>query len=175
MFTQDQLNFLAYIQNRNAETQAWIDAGPDRWAGFLSEDLEYWAEIGITSIAQYERDSLISFISDVSKDAYGFRMRRDWDSMSMAELEALADDISKAAAEAAKREEEEQAKAVETFETNVIDMIDMGAENRETAIRWIVESLDMGPSATAEYACYNLGLSYGCANMFDGILPREIA
>lgn len=167
MFTQDQLIFLAYIQNRNAETQAWIDAGPDRWAGFLPESLEYWAEMGITSVAEYERDNLISFIRDASKDAYGFRMHRDWDSMSMAELEDLADSVSKAAAEVAKREEEEQAKSVEKFEANVIDMIDMGAGDRTTAIRWMFDTMSgydgYDSEFRAEAFCYEWNLPFSMA------------
>jgi hypothetical protein len=122
------------------------------------------------------RDDLMSYISDAHKDAYGFRPTY-WDlsSKSIEELEAIADRMTDAVCDAIQRQRLEEEEALRVFEKEVSGVIDMGAGDRETAIRWIVEGLDMGGYATAEYACYNLGLSYKCAGMFDGILPREFA
>jgi len=122
------------------------------------------------------RDDLMSYISDAHKDAYGFRPTY-WDlsSKSIEELEAIADRMTDAVCDAIQRQRLEEEEALRVFEKEIAGVIDMGAGDRETAIRWIVDGLDMGGYADAEYACYNLGLSYKCAGMFDGILPREFA
>jgi hypothetical protein len=120
------------------------------------------------------RDDLMSYISDAHKDAYGFRPTY-WNlsSKSIEELGAIADRMSDAVCDAIQRQRLEEEEALQSFEVLLASNISIGARDRETAIRWIVEGLDMGGYATAEYACYNLGLSYKCAAMFDGILPRE--
>jgi hypothetical protein len=120
------------------------------------------------------RSDLISYISDAHKDAYGFRPTY-WDlsSKPVDELHEIADRMSDAVCDAIDQERRERAYALETFEYQIACNIQLGARDRETAIRWIVQSLDLGDYATAEYACYRLGLSYDCAGMFEGILPKE--
>jgi len=120
------------------------------------------------------RDDLMSYISDAHKDAYGFRPTWDLSLKSIEELGAIADRMSDAVCDAIQRQRLEEEEALRVFEKEVSGVIDMGAGDRETAIRWIVEGLDMGGYATAEYMCFKLGLSYKCAGMFDGILPREL-
>ncbi len=123
------------------------------------------------------RDDLMSYISDAHKDAYGFRPH-DWNLSlkSIEELEAIADRMTDAVCDAIQRQRLEEEEALRSFEALIATLVCVQrARDREQAIRWIVESLDMGGYATAEYACYNLGLSYKCAGMFDGILPREFA
>lgn len=118
-------------------------------------------------------------VSDLHKDAYGFRPSEYWwaiwsestDEQKQGTWDDLVDQLS----HSQEQERRAEARALERFEQLVAKTQEHGAADRETAIRWIVDSLDLGGYATAEYACYNLGLSYGCANMFDGILPREIA
>jgi len=74
----------------NAEKQAWIDAGPDRWAGFYTEDLSHWAEMGIHTVADFERYELETLVWDMYKDATGIRPRHlNLKSMSLEELQDL--------------------------------------------------------------------------------------
>lgn len=119
------------------------------------------------------RGDLMSYISDAHKDAYGFRHGWDLSSKSIEELEAIADRMSDAVERRIEDDRRMQEAALVDFEILVASNIALGARDRETAIRWIVESLDLGDYATAEYACYHLGLNYNCAGMFDGILPKE--
>lgn len=118
-------------------------------------------------------------VSDLHKDARGFRPSgywwMMWEEASDLRRQEIWDGLIDELNHCMEQERQAQARAIERFEQLVAKTIEYGAADRETAIRWIVESLDLGGYATAEYACYNLGLSYGCANMFDGILPREAA
>lgn len=133
-----------------------------------------YEDFKVAEEAKMIRSDLISYISDAHKDAYGFRPTY-WDlsETSIEELKEIAREMSNAAYDAIQRQRLEQEEALETVEFQIACNIEMGARDRETAIRWIVESLDMGGFATAEYACYQLGLSYDCAGMFEGILPKE--
>lgn len=116
-------------------------------------------------------------VSNLHKDAHGYRPSsyfwQNWEDASDDQKqmiwEDLCEDLSRNVALLAREAEH----ALQTFEDMIDDNIELGASDRETAIRWIVESLDLGGYATAEYACYHLGLSYSRANMFDGILPME--
>jgi hypothetical protein len=80
-----------FLREKNAETEAWVAEDPDnRWAGLLIEDLDHWAEMGITTVEQYRRYDLESLIWDMYKDATGIRPRHlDFKSMTDAELQDL--------------------------------------------------------------------------------------
>ena len=91
-----------------------------------------------------ERTELIGMISDTYKDLHGFRPRTvyDFDSMSIqdleAELDSLSDELSKdMEAERVWREE----KVVE-FKQRVQSVINMGAGDEDTAIRWMFDLTD---------------------------------
>ena len=57
--------------------------------------------------------------------------------------------------------------AIADFEAMVSQNIALGAPDRETAIRWLVDSLDLGKTAQdAGYVCYELGLPYSMAPLF---------
>jgi len=116
-------------------------------------------------------------ISDLYKDARGFRpgeyFWETWTDASHDQKQVIWDDLVDELRRGNEILADMQAISLTKFEAQVSKTMELGARDREQAIRWIVESLDMGGYATAEYACYNLGLSYKCAGMFDGILPRE--
>ena len=87
----------------------------------------------ITSQEQFN-DCLL-WISDLSKEAYGFRVRnRDWASMSFEELAAEVNFFSDIVA----REEEEYAKAEEVA---IQRCLDAGAPDVETAKRWLEDAM----------------------------------
>jgi len=96
---------------------------------------------------------------DMYKDAYGVRPRGVDTSMCTlsdfdAEFQLLGEiikqeDIARKAAET---------EAIEKFEKHVSDTICMGARNRETALRWIMDASNA--NGDWEYLCYDLGLPY---------------
>lgn len=105
-----------------------------------------------------ERNDLISIMSDMHKDAYGFRPRNiNYSAMTDEQLEAELNEYQ----EIIKRDLEEEAimleKDLKEFDELVEKTINMGAGNRETAIRWIVEGAD---DWDAEAIVWRMGILY---------------
>jgi hypothetical protein len=96
---------------------------------------------------------------DMYKDAYGVRPRGvDTSTWTLADFDAefqLLGEIIKQEDIARKAAETE---AIEKFEKHVTDTICMGARNRETALRWIMDASNA--NGDWEYLCYDLGLPY---------------
>ena len=111
-----------------------------------------------------ELEQLQSIYSDAYKDAYGFRPRgmsgECWNSVEWLkeELKFLDGEIARRIAEA----EEDGKVAVEIFEKTVTSMIEAGAKDRETALRWIFEAeeIDATSAFDLEHFCFNRGLPY---------------
>ena len=56
-------------------------------AGMVTEDIKYWKP-GIFTVEDYERDSLITSVYEMHKDAYGVKGRHyNFDKMSNEDLE----------------------------------------------------------------------------------------
>lgn len=159
-FTADQLALQAHIEAQNAAFVARCESeGATAWCTTVS-DPAHWASMDIFTVEQYERESLISYISDAHKDAYGFRPRGyyDYDSMTMSELEAVADQLSEAVTCAIEEEKAREARAVAEFEALIAETIELGANDRATAIRWICDGIDHG--GDLGFVCYHYGLPY---------------
>jgi len=96
---------------------------------------------------------------DMYKDAYGVRPRGvDTTKWTLADFDAefkLLGEIIKQEDIARKAAETE---AIEKFEQHVINTICMGARDRETALRWIMDASNA--NGDWEYLCYDLGLPY---------------
>ena len=96
---------------------------------------------------------------DMYKDAYGVRPRGvDTSTWTLADFDAefqLLGEIIKQEDIARKAAETE---AIEKFEKHVTDTICMGARDRETALRWIMDASNA--NGDWEYLCYDLGLPY---------------
>ena len=91
------------------------------------------SQFTITSQEQFN-DCLL-WISDLSKEAYGFRVRNvDWSSMSFEELAAEVNRYSAIAQEEADAEAAWEEKAIQ-------ECLDAGAKDRETALRWLEEAM----------------------------------
>jgi hypothetical protein len=134
-FTEKQIELQNLLLVRKAETEAWVAEDPqNRFAGWLTTDLSHWIEMGVNSVEDLERYELISFISDTSKDVYGFRSRLNFDAMTVDELKEEADSLAKAGR--AEFEYEEKAR-----EDSILAAMDAGAPDRETAIRWMEENV----------------------------------
>jgi hypothetical protein len=89
----ESMTLLEHIQDRNAQTQAWINESPEtRWGTKYTEDIEYWNECGVYTASDFDRFELIGSIHDLHKDAYGFRNRSyDFDSMTTDDLQREVD------------------------------------------------------------------------------------
>ncbi len=107
-----------------------------------------------------EHEQLSAIHYDAYKDAYGFRPRHvDYSLMSVEEIRA---EIDLCAAEIDRQNQERmviEAEASERFEETVKATIAAGAGDRETALRWIMDSTECG--GDWEYFCYLHDLPYG--------------
>lgn len=160
-FTAEQIQLQAHIEAENAKWVAECEAMGAEFYTTTVSDPAHWAEMGVFTVEQYKRDSLISYISDGHKDAYGFRPRHyDWDAMSMAELEALADDISNEVTREIEREEARKVEAVANFQGFINEMISWGAKDRSTALRWLTENETFYNIQDVEHWVYNQGILF---------------
>ena len=157
------LELLNHIKAHNAETRAWVAEDPqNRFASVMSEDPAYWADRGITTLEELERDDLIAYIYDGHKDAYGFRNRNyDFDSMSLEELRLESDRISAAVKDSMDEEKRMHDANIADLEKRISDNILMGASDRQTAIRWILEGEGLTHEYDVDYVNFSLGIPYG--------------
>jgi len=108
-----------------------------------------------------ERQELLCTISDLHKDARGFRPSLDryelkTDDELMAEIEWLGREVK----EEIEREQQIDALCITRFNDEVAIFIQQGAANRSTAIRWMLQAqgYDETP-ADADFICYNNGIN----------------
>ena len=118
----------------------------------MDEVLTSWEEMTVLEQMQCQ-------YWDMYKDAYGVRPRgvdtTSWTEADfMAEFDLLAMVIN--AEDLARKEAE--ATAVEKFEQHVINTMCMGARDRETALRWIMDASTA--NGDWEYFCFLNGLPY---------------
>ena len=93
---------------------------------------------------QKEKDECLMWISDLYKDVYGIRPRgynfHEW---SFNELSEFVNDLSQQAEDDRKHEENMAKEAEIEFNKRIQEIINLGAGNRETALRWMLQG-DMG-------------------------------
>ena len=162
-YTQEQLELKAHIDESNEKFVARCKAeGATAWGTTVS-DPEHWAEYGIFNIAQYERYSLESYIYDAYKDAHGFRPRHiDFKSMSMDELEKMADQVSEEVAESIKQREQAENEAYESLKKHLKGLVDMGAKDFRQALEWDLDAEGCTHDGFNDYGfyCYKKGIAY---------------
>jgi hypothetical protein len=118
-----------------------------------------------------------SIVSDLHKDARGYRPDASWwncwnfqdDEGKQAAWNTLLDDLEQSNA----RERAEQETAVKQFEGRIELLMNMGASTRETAIRWIIESMNLSENDKwygGSYICYLMGLPYNMKETFDELV-----
>src|SRR6056300_279356 len=97
----DMQELMAHIKAENEKTEAWVAEDPtNRWAGLYIEEEAHWKERGITTVEALERDNLATYIYEGHKDAFGVKGRHyNFEAMSLEELKAEADYISRSVRE----------------------------------------------------------------------------
>jgi len=105
-------------------------------------------------------------VSDFYKDVYGFRPHAGfwdvWESADENGRQAIWDNLIEAHEREMKRYNLARQQAIVDFEGRVSDVINLGAQDRATAIRWISESLDA--DSDNDYLEYYYELPYGYIN-----------
>ena len=161
------MTLLEHIKNINAKSKAWMAENPGSWAGMVVEDIKFWNDQGIFTVEDYERSNLETSVYEMHKEAYGVKGRHyNFKAMSNKDLEKELDhlcEVAKREAEIEKRQEEDNLKA---FESIIDEALSLGAENREAAIKWILQAEGLDKEQDPGYICYTLGLNYNNEHLF---------
>lgn len=113
------------------------------------------------SVADQKRWDTYSMISDVSKSVNGCRYRFDWSQYTQEELDAILDSYIKQSEIVAKEEAEWEAQKQVELEKNIQSVIDAGAGDRQTAIRWMWDAfLEEEQYPDPDYWMYGLQIGY---------------
>jgi len=109
-----------------------------------------------------EREQLLTYISDVHKDAYGFRPRGSYDNYSVVELRAELDRLCEAAEEEAKRIEEMEAEAYKALHKHLAGLVSMGAKDFKQALAWDIQAEECEHDGFVDFGfyCYKKGIAY---------------
>lgn len=119
-------------------------------------------------------------LTDLYKDALGSRpgdgFWRHWNESTLDEKQAIWDGLSDLLEQELERERKAEEQAVANFEHQVRSNMELGAADRQQAIRWIIESLD--PSEVdmmygCSWVCWELGLPYSMEGEFKEVC-REL-
>lgn len=89
-----------------------------------------------------ERNEMLNLYSDLCKDVYGSRPRYDYKSLSDKELQTSWNEMIIMLEEDNKREALLQKNSILAFEASIDKMISIGAEDRETALRWLFSAFE---------------------------------
>ena len=117
-------------------------------------------------------------ISDLHKDAYGFRPKGDyfawWESCSDDEKQAEWDSLLDAFRRREAEEQELEQAAVVDLEYRISSLMEHGARNREMAVRWLAEAFET--NGDVSYLEWNLGVPYGyLTKEFGSYFTKEAA
>lgn len=114
----------------------------------------------------YDEDT----VSDLHKDAYGFRPSSgwwsNWKAASSEAKQVIWDDLLESLEMAIEAEKDRELRAGREFESRVRENINLGAGDQATAIRWILQAEGLEEEKDPSYICYCLGLSYDMEGMF---------
>lgn len=123
-----------------------------------------------------------NIVSDLHKDACGFRpstvFYTAWNNSNDEQKQVIWDNLVARHEEKYNEDKRIEDEAVEQFEAKVKQTIELGADSRETALRWIVDELDLSDNDKlygGDYICYKLGLPYSYATQFDLATVRNDA
>ena len=118
-----------------------------------------------------------NIVSDLHKDAYGYRpdayFWEEWTQCGDDTRQAMWDNLLVELEQTRDREAQEQIAAINAFELEIANALDVGASSREDAVRWIVQGLelsDIDMMYGGSYICFLKGLPYRMAAMFDNAI-----
>ena len=118
-----------------------------------------------------------NIVSDLHKDAYGYRpdayFWEEWTQCGDDTRQAMWDNLLVELEQARDREAQEQIAAINAFELEIANALDVGASSREDAVRWIVQGLELSDIDLmygGSYICFLKGLPYRMAAMFDNAI-----
>lgn len=154
---------IEFIKAENDKDRKRMELEPGLMCGLLVEDEKWWAGHDVHTVEDFKRWEMTSVMSDLAKDAYGTRSAcPDISNMSLKELEECYDSLCKAADAAVDEEREWQKKSIAEFEAAVANAIELGAGDRDNAIKWLRDAeQDEHAERDDNYFEYCNNLPYG--------------
>lgn len=124
-----------------------------------------------------EVEKLAATYYDLYKDAHGVRPRWIYNDRgeclySEQEMKDMLDRLHTDAQAIWDEEAREEAERVAAFEAKLVELQKTGAADREAAIQWYLQSLELATWVLeygGEHVCYELGLPYKMAPQFDPV------
>jgi len=107
-----------------------------------------------------KREALLQIYSDYHKDAYGFRPRYDYSAYSLEQLEADFTRFGQMISEAAEAEARDERAAVAAFKSTIRSLIEVGAGDEETALRWLASAAVKECGPDWEHYLWQRGILY---------------
>lgn len=105
-----------------------------------------------------------SIVSDLYKDAYGFRPRElfwsAWNEASDEDKQGMWDVLLADLNASIEFEKAEKARSVTDFEAEVMKYIGYGAADRSTALRWMTQDADFRDEQDVEHWVWQRGLMF---------------
>lgn len=105
-----------------------------------------------------------SIVSDLHKDAYGFRPSQSWWAMWAAfnpdQMQAEWDHLIEVMNESIEMERLEKERALAEFKALVQKTIELGAGDEETALRWMTQDETFYHSQDVEHWVWNQGILF---------------
>ncbi|MAI07972.1 MAG: hypothetical protein CMF61_03345 [Magnetococcales bacterium] len=92
-YTNEQLELKAHIEAEATKFTFEAVAAGATMIMTPSSDLDMWAEYGVYNIEQYTRASLEGEISDMEKELYGIKLRRDLSGLTIEQLQQELDSL----------------------------------------------------------------------------------
>ena len=118
----------------------------------MSNEFKSWEEMSELEQAQCT-------YWDMYKDAYGVRPRWiDTTKWTLEQFKAEFASLATAIEQADIQRKTAEAEAITKFEQHVTNIVCMGARNRETALKWIMDASNA--NGDWEYFCFTQGLPY---------------
>jgi len=121
-------------------------------------------------------------VSDLHKDTYGFRpcsgWWTEWKASDEDGKQAIWDMLLESYDQTMAYEKRMQEEAVAAFQERLDSLVQLGAADRDMAIRWVIQSLELTETDLcygADYVCYCLGLPYSMAGAFTEAVEELVA
>ena len=157
----EMTTLLEHISELNAASEAKLAANPNLLIGMLPVDVDFWVERGVIDVESYTRWDLSNTIYDMHKDAYGVRGRHyNFDAMSIEDMEIEIEALDKQITVKINEERDAENAAIKKFESSIKKIIECGAADRETAIRWMTEGYVFYHIQDVESFVYELGFLF---------------
>lgn len=114
-----------------------------------------------------------TYLSDMHKEAHGFRPRHYKEWWTAEELEEKRNLLQNDIENTMKREKYAEKEAVKKFKTLIKETIGYGASDRTTAIKWLVQGEGLDWNAyDLKYFFWGHGLSYELQNRWANALTK---